>query len=304
MVESITHSGNLELGNVSMYVMVTKTGKRLISASSVFSAVGRSRRGEKRVANYPAFIGAKNLIQFISDDLRSKIEPIKYKAKNGRISEAYDATIIPDIADLYIEAHKKGALTVKQEEVYERSLIIIRSLAKVGMVGLIDEATGFQFDREGQALQKLLSAYISDDLLKYMPHFPMEYYQEIYRLYGISDSFDPKDTRHPSFIGNFTNKYVYGVFPDEVMKEIREKNPTSTAPSGLVYRGHKNFQFLTESVGIPQLDKQLAKLVGVMQLSDDKNDFDKKFKKVFSKELERKRVQDDIKKGILPLELE
>lgn len=146
MVESITHSGNLELGNVSMYVMVTKTGKRLISASSVFNAVGRSRRGEKRVANYPAFIGAKNLIQFISDDLRSKIEPIKYKAKNGRISEAYDATIIPDIADLYIEAHEKGALTVKQEEVYERSLIIIRSLAKVGMVGLIDEATGYQFD--------------------------------------------------------------------------------------------------------------------------------------------------------------
>lgn len=302
-IETITHSGQVELGNVSLHCMVTKSGKRLITATSVFKAVGRSRRGNKRVGNYPSFIGAKNLIQFISDDLKEKLTPIKYKAKNGKTAEAYDASIIPEVADLYVEAHNKGALTGPQEKVYVRSLIIIRSLAKVGMTALIDEATGYQYDRESHELLRLLKAYVSEDLLKYMPHFPKAYYQEIYRLYGISDSFDPKNTKHPQWIGKFTNKYVYGVFPDEVMDEIRKRNPVTVSPSGTVYRGHKNFQFLTENIGIPQLDQHLAKLVGVMQLSEDKDDFDKNFKKVFAKELERKSIQNDIKKGLIPPDL-
>ncbi|RHW54432.1 P63C domain-containing protein [Lactobacillus bombicola] len=303
IIETITHSGQVELGNVMLNCMVTKSGKRLVTASSVFKAVGRSRRGNIRVDNYPAFIGAKNLIQFISDDLREKLVPIDYKAKNGKTSEAYDASIIPEVADLYVEAHDKGALTAPQEKVYIRSLIIIRSLAKVGMTALIDEATGYQYDRESHELLRLLKAYVSEDLLKYMPHFPKQYYQEIYRLYGISESFDPRNTKHPQWIGKFTNKYVYGVFPDEVMEEIKKRNPTTVSPRGLVYRGHKNFQFLTENIGIPQLDQHLAKLIGVMQLSENKDDFDKKFNKVFAKELERKNIQKDIKNGLIPLDL-
>lgn len=299
-IEVITHSGYIEIGNTRLYCFVTKSGKRLITATDVFKAVGRSRRGNKRVTGYPAFIGARNLIQFIDDDLKSRLMPIKYKAKNGRVAEAYDASIIPRVADLYIEAHDKGALTIPQEAVYRRSLIIVRSLAKVGITALIDEATGYQYDRESQALQKLLSAYISNDLLKWQPHFPREYYQQIYRLYGISDKFDPRDTRHPQWIGNFTNKYVYGVFPSEVMKEIKRQNPPKYS-GHFMYRGHKNFQFLTENVGIPQLDRHLARLVAVMQLSTNMDDFDKNFKKVFAKDLERKSIQDDIENGLIPL---
>ena len=199
-VELITHSGYVEIGDAKLYCFVTKSGKRLITATDVFKAVGRSRRGKKRVEGYPAFIGARNIIQFIDDDLRKRLSPIKYKAKNGRIAEAYDASIIPRVADLYIEAHDNGALTLPQENVYKRSLIIVRSLAKIGITALIDEATGYQYDRESQALQRLLKTYISDDLLKWQPHFPKDYYQEIYRLYGISDKFDPNNTKHPQWI--------------------------------------------------------------------------------------------------------
>ena len=300
-VESITHSGYIELGQSTLYCFVTKSGKRLITATDVFKAVGRARRGNTRVEGYPAFIGARNIVQFIDDDLREQLKPIKYRAKNGKTSEAYDALIIPKVADLYIEAHEKHVLTVSQESVYKNSLVIVRSLAKVGITALIDEATGYQYDREGQALQRLLKAYISEDLLKWQKHFPIEYYEEIYRLNGDSDKFDPRNTRHPSWIGNFTNKYVYGVFPDEVMKEIRTKNPVNESPRGLAYRGHKNFQFLSTNVGIPQLDQHLSKLVGVMALSDNMRDFDNKFNKVFAKEIERKAFQDDLKNGVTPL---
>lgn len=303
-VEEITHYGEIEIANTTLKTMVTKTGKRLITATSAFKAIGKQRRGNQRVEGYPKFVDARNIIPFIDDELKSKLVPIKYRAKNGSISEAYNANIIPEVADLYIAAHDMGVLTSNQESVYERSLIIIRSLAKIGITALIDEATGYQYDREGKALQKLLSAYISEDLMKWQARFPMEFYSEIYRLYGISEKFDPRSAKRPSWIGGFTNTYVYGIFPDEVMNEIRKRNPPKENSRGLVYRGHKNFQHLTANVGIPQLDTHLSQLITVMRLSKDMDEFKINFSKAFAKEIERKQVQDDVKNGLVPLMFE
>lgn len=300
-VEEISNSGYVEIGSTKLYCFVTKTGRRLITASDVFRAVGRSRRGNVRVNGYPSFIGAKNLTPYINSELKSMVVPVQYRSTNGKTAEAYDATIIPRVADLYIEAHDAGVLTARQEQVYVRSIIIIRALAKIGITALIDEATGYQYDREAQALQKLLGAYMSKDMLKWQMHFPREFYEEIYRLHGMSDQFDPANTKHPQWIGQFTNKYVYGVFPDSVMDEIHKRNPPKQSPRNLVYRGHKNFQFLSESIGLPQLDRQLAKLIGVMDLSENMEDFERNFVKAFHRELERKAVQDDIKNGLVPL---
>jgi hypothetical protein len=300
-IEDVTHTGYIEIGDMKMYAIVTKTGKRLISASDVFSAIGKSRRGDKRVEGLPAFIGAKNLLPFIDKELKKSLQPVRYKSKNGKISEAYDATIIPKVADLYVEAHGVGSLTKGQESVYERSLILIRALAKVGIIALVDEVTGYQYDRDSQNLQKLLSAYISEDLMKWQARFPIEYYEQIYKLYSISERFDPKNPKRPQWIGRFTNKYVYGVFPDDVMNEIRKRNPIKENPRGISYRGHRHFQHLTENTGLPQLDKHLAKLIGVMQLSNSIDDFETNFNKVFEKDIDRKRLQDEIKNGNNPL---
>ena len=38
---------------------------------------------------------------------------------------------------------------------------IIRSVAKVGIVALVDEATGYQYEREKDELQKILKAYLT-----------------------------------------------------------------------------------------------------------------------------------------------
>lgn len=298
-IEELTHTGYIEIGEVKMYSLVTRSGKRLISAGDVFKAVGKSRRGNARVEGYPAFIGARNLIPFIDTELQKKMQPIKYRAKNGKISEAYDASIIPEVADLYIEAHDANVLTVAQESVYQRSLIIVRALAKLGITALIDEATGYQDDRESHALQKLLQAYISEDLMKWQRRFPIDFYREIYRLYDIP--FDPKNPKRPQWIGNFTLKYVYGVFPEKVMDEIKKRNPKFETPRKTIYRGHKHFQHLTEEIGIPQLDDQLKKLIVVMRMSDNMNEFDQNFNKVFSKELEHKLIVDDTKNGLINL---
>ena len=57
--------------------------------------------------------------------------------------------------------------------------------------------------------------------------------------------------------------------PEGVLNELREKNPID-------YNGKRktcHHQHLTTDVGIPHLDKHLTRLITIMQLSDDYDDF-------------------------------
>lgn len=285
-IYSATHRGYLALGGTEIPCAVLENGKRIISQTGLFQAFQRPRKGERRIDNLPSIVGAKNLLQFVTDDLYDKAEIILYKHTNGKIAQGYDAEIIPLICDLYIEAREQGVLHSSQFRTASRAMILIRALAKVGITALIDEATGYQYDRESQELQKLLEAYISKDLLKWQKKFPNQYYKEIYRLYGWN--YNPDTTKRPQTIGKFTNKYVYDLFPESVIEEIKKRNPVVKKPN-YSYRRRKNFQYLTTDIGMPQLDNHISKLLGVMKLSDNMEEFQSNFNKAFDEELLKKK---------------
>ncbi|MFD1186885.1 hypothetical protein, partial [Pontibacter rugosus] len=172
-----THRGYLRIGNeengiVEIPCAVLENKKRIISQTGLFTAFDRPRKGEKRQEGLPSIIGAKNLVEFISDEVLDKIYPIHYYHSNGTTSVGYDADLIPLVCELYLDAEEKGVLVASQEKIVKQAKIIIRSLAKVGINALIDEATGYQYDREKDELQKLLSKYIQEDFLKWQSRFP------------------------------------------------------------------------------------------------------------------------------------
>ena len=170
-----------------------------------------------------------------------------------------------------------------QEPLYEQSLILMRALAKVGITALIDEATGYQNDRQAQELQNLLAKFIGEDLLKWQKRFPKQYYKEMFRLHNWE--YDENSNKRPGYAGSFTMKYVYDLFPESVIEYIKRENPKSISNNRL-YRHH---QFLSVDIGVPELDRHISKLLGVMALSDNISDFEKNFKKAFAIELERKK---------------
>lgn len=57
---------------------------------------------------------------------------------------------------------KKTSLGVNQQTVINRCDIIVRALAKVGIIALVDEATGYQEDknRAKDELQKFLKSFL------------------------------------------------------------------------------------------------------------------------------------------------
>jgi len=74
--------------------------------------------------------------------------------------------MLADICDGMLEARKSIELDARQKLVAEQSEILLRSFAKVGIIALIDEATGYQYEREEVELQAILKTYISEEILK------------------------------------------------------------------------------------------------------------------------------------------
>lgn len=281
-----THRGYLHIGDKEIPCAVLENGKRVISQTGLFDAFDRPRKGSTRLEGVPSIVGAKNLQDYIDDELIEKSKTIKYYHTNGRVATGYDAELIPVVCDLYIEAKENNTLLASQEHLYARAVTLIRALAKVGITALIDEATGYQEDRDTKELQKLLEAYISADLMKWQRRFPSVYYKEIFRLHGWA--YNPDSQHRPMAIGKFTNKYIYDLFPQEVMNEIKNRNPRL---NNKAYRRNRHHQYLTTDIGLPQLDNHISKLLGVMKLSGDLKEFENNFQIAFEEELALKEAQ-------------
>jgi hypothetical protein len=273
-----THRGILHIAGADVPCAVLANGKRIISQTGLFQAFDRPRKGEKRQEGLPSIVGAANLLPFVTDELREKSRAIHYVHTNGQLVSGYDAEVIPLVCELYLAANDaEDVLVESQQKIVLRATAMVRALAKVGITALIDEATGYQYDREKDALQKLLKAYIAEDYLKWQTRFPRKYYQEVFRLHKWE--YDPQSLKRPQYLGKFTNEFVYKQLPKGVLEELRRKNPVTE--KGVRRRRHH--QHLSTEVGVPHLDRHLTKLITVMELSDDTESFKKNFNRVFRK---------------------
>lgn len=278
-----THYGTMNIGETELTCAVLEDGSRIISRNAVFKAFGRTKRGRKKgeirvvgMPSLPSFIDANNLSIYINGELKELLlNPVMYKSKNGRDVFGFKADIIPLLCDVYLEARKDNVLTQQQQNLAMASEILVRSLSKIGIVALVDEATGYQVDRDRDELQKLLSKYISKELMPWTKRFPDDFYQELFRLRGWT--YPTPSGQRPGIVGHYTNQYVYDYLPLGVKEELQRKNPT-TAPGKRKWKHH---QFLTVDIGNEHLEKHLIKVITLMQASETWEEFNRKFNRVF-----------------------
>lgn len=285
-----THRGYLKIADKEIPCAVLENGSRIISQTGLFEAFDRPRTGKIKNEKFPSIISARNLYPLVDQNILEKSQVIHYYHTNGRISTGHDAELIPLLCELYIDAKEKDIIHPSQEKHYERAMILLRSLAKVGITALIDEATGYQIDRESQALQKLLEQYIAKDLMEWQKRFPNTYYKEIFKLHNWE--YNAASNLRPAMIGKFTNKYVYDLFPKEVMDEIRSKNPVVKSENAS-FRRNRLHQYLTTNIGIPQLDNHITRLITIMRLSKTVEQFEENFQIEFEEEIKLKQLREE-----------
>lgn len=273
-----THEGELEIGEFKIKCYNLDTGERVLSREGLLRAIGRTgnpKYQENELFETPVFLRANNLKPFISNDLATSSKVIVFERAGGQKTYGYLASILPDVCYVFADALKAGVLTPKQERYAERAEILLRGFATVGIVALVDEATGYQYDRERDELQKILRAYIAEELLPWQKRFPDVFYKEIFRLNGWDYTVQDIKKR-PSVIGKWTNLFIYEQLPKGVLKELKQKTPKSAAGHYLA-RFH---QSLTEDIGNPHLQAQINSVIALMQVSDNWQQFVHNFNKM------------------------
>jgi hypothetical protein len=145
--------------------------------------------------------------------------------------------------------------------------LLVRGLARVGIIARVDEATGYQEVRAKTALVEILEAFIATELQPWVSTFPDDFYAELFRLRGLE--YPRATVRRPQYFGHLTNDIVYKRLAPGVLAEL--KNVTPRDDHGR--RKHKYFQRLTTNVGYPKLREHLGSVVTIMKLSANWQDF-------------------------------
>jgi len=285
-----THYGTLKIGDTEFACAVLEDGTRILRERSIARALGKKGGGaywqqKKKVSNkgavLPEYISLKNLEQFIEDETREKLlNPIIYRTKSGTISQGVSATLLTEICNIWLDAREKGALSKSQELTAQKAEVLMRGFAKVGIIALVDEVTGYQYDRKKDELQQILKAYISAELLPWTKRFPNEFYEQLFRLHKWQ--YNPLSVKRPGYVGKLTMELIYNRLPPGVSEELKNKTPKSDA-GNYIKRFH---QSLTTDIGNPHLEKQLAIVTTLMKISPNWNTFKNNFNKAFGGQIE------------------
>lgn len=276
-VATATHLGTLEiLPGVQLPCAVLEDGTRVLSQRGFYGGFGEGNPSRSRSADsdfeLPAFLTAKNLKPFISDELATALKtPLLYQTISGNrgggnLSYGIRADLFPTICGVWLDARDAGMLHHTQADIAQRAYMFTRALAKVGILALVDEATGYQYDRARDELQQILAAYIAEELRPWVSAFPHEFFRQVYRLHGWE--YKAGSTKRPGYVGQIINKAIYEKLPPPVLPELRRINPSRRGQ-----RKHKHFQFLTDDTGIPHLDQQISHVTTLMRASRNKGEF-------------------------------
>ena len=273
----------LDINGIKIPCYVLEDETRVLTQEGFLQAVGRHPKAKAgtgtkamkaQVDQLPPFVASNNLKPFITNELRESTNPIRFSTAHGSVGFGYKAEILPAVCDVYLDARNAGVLRHNQVHIADRAEVLMRGLARVGIIALVDEVTGYQEMRSKRALATILEKFIAAELRPWTRTFPYQFYAEIFRLKGWPGA---SGVGRPSVIGHYTNNIVYARLAPGVLKELRARNPVG--PSG--HRPAKHHQWFTTDVGHPKLREHLASVITIMKLSDTWDDFIVKLNRVF-----------------------
>lgn len=289
----------LVIGDIKIPCYVLEDETRVITQRGLFQTLEISKGGTKKIdgaqidnkspdfpqnghdnrirhAIIPRFFQQNWLSPYISRELSMVLKsPIPIIVPTGGIAQGFPATILVDVCKAILQAHSDGRTSQRQSKFVRRAEILLIGFAELGVISLIDEATGYQKVRGDRALAAILEEYIAKELRPWIKTFPDEFYEEIYRLMGRE--YPPDSKNHPQFIGKITNRVIYKPLAPGVLEDLQKINPVLSSGN----RGAKHHQHLTENHGVIKLKEHIAVVVTLMRISSSKEVFDRRFYEAF-----------------------
>ena len=273
----------LVIGDIEIECYVLEDETRVLSQRGVFKTMSIARGGpysKEGGAELPRFASQKWLHPFIGAESRMALKnPILFTGHGSLTAFGYPASLLVELCSAILEAADARTTTARQQPIVERAKTLVLGFATVGIIALVDEATGYQRIREERALATILEKFIAKNLQPWTRTFPYEFYAEIFRL---KEWDGPQGVKRPSIIGVYTNDIVYKRLAPGVLEELRKQNPV--LPAG--YRKNRHHQWFTPEFGTPKLREHLAGVIMLMKAAPNWDTFMRSLARACPKEFE------------------
>ncbi len=259
--------GDLTIGDVVFPCHVLNDGKRVITQREVVGLITGHAKGG--IARYLQSSSLKGYL----DPTYIENQTIQFKIPGSNATATgYEGTLLVEICEAYLKARDAGALDDRHENLIKRAEIVIRACAKIGIIALIDEATGYQKVRAENALRLKLQAFISEDLQEWVRMFPEDFFIQLARLENVH--YSPKN--RPIRWGKYVLGFVYAAVDKDVAKALKERIPNP-------HYG-QNLHQLLKDFGKEKVTAQIYQVLGIMKTCKDMDEFRRKFDYVFKQE--------------------
>lgn len=215
----------IRIADLEVECYVLDDGRRVIPTRAMLDTLHMARGGSmvRGMNRLELFVSRERIKPFISNELLERIRhPIQFKI-GSNVAYGFDSDTLIDIAEAVIQADNAGTLQKQQAAIAHQCRVITSSLTRVGLVALIDEATGYQTIRDRDELQRILTAYLLPEHRPWIQTIPEEFTNEVYRVYGWKRS---PDNRGPRYAGKLIRQLIYERLPNPVLPKLDELNPT------------------------------------------------------------------------------
>jgi hypothetical protein len=274
-----THLGELKIGNLPCAVL--DNGVRILNQAGFLRAIGRARSPKagtgvlSTVDELPFFLQAEALSPFITEELRESTKAIFYDTENGR-AVGYNAELLPQVCEVYLKFRdhfiQHGRQVPKRYfGIIGACDILMRGLAQVGIIALVDEATGFQYERPRRELEEYLAKFLAEGLRRWVRTFPGDYFKHLCRLKNVPLR---PDMKLPQYFGHLTNDLIWKRIAPGLLKALKERRSERGSPS------NKLHSWTSEELGRPELLLHLGTVVGLMKIHTDYDEFHAQLDKI------------------------
>lgn len=259
-IPKATHWGELHIGDdITIPSYVLDSGERVFSLKGVVVGLIGTEGGQ-----LPEYLKISGLQESLPADLRPDSDgnvPALFKfdtTASGVAKIAFGLSVekFMDLCSAYSSAEDSGQLkTQRQKEIAKTANRLLRACSKVGIIALVDEATGYQYERVRDAsdfLQFKLKVFLTEEMRPWEKTFPDELWLEFGRLTNWSGPV----TSRPKWWGKLVNELVYEYLDPDVAKWLRENKPKPR-------HGQNYFQWLSAQYGLKKLIEHIWMLIGM-----------------------------------------
>lgn len=257
------YKGVVKIADLEIPCFVLNDGRRVISGRGMTTAIGMKGRGQ----GIARIQGLKALNSLQKNNLPLAIAtPIQFTGGSPRggdaPSDGFEAVVLQELCEALLTARDAKLLTTEHEVRYGMFAdMLTRAFARVGIVALVDEATGYQAVRPQDALQSYLELLVRKELAAWVKKFPDEFYENIYKLKGWI--WPGMGKNRYSVVGHYTRDLVFERMAPGLLKELEAKTPKDEKGQ----RKNKLHQFLTDDIGDPMLSQHMHSLIMLQRLA-------------------------------------